>query len=92
MAINYFVGWDQQDLETELRAAQEELAAGKATIETGSADVRVRSQVENSLTSRIEMLLQALNRLDPEAYPADQISRTSGFKCVISGGPECQQL
>ena len=88
MAINYFVGWEQQDLEVELRAAQEELAAGKATIRTASADVGVWSQVENSLTSRIEMLLQGLNRLDPVNYPIDQVSRTAAFRCVISGGPE----
>ena len=91
MAINYFVGWSQQELVEELVAAQEDLAAGKATVRAESGGegggVRIQSQMDISAVSRIELLLQALNRIDPVTYPADQISRTGSFRCVISGGP-----
>jgi hypothetical protein len=84
MAVNYFIGWNVQDLETELRAAQEDLATGRATIRTASGDVGQWSQVENSLTARIAMLLQALNRLEPVRYPIGQVTRSSEVRLVFN--------
>ena len=74
MAINYFIGWAQADLEAELRAAQEDLAAGKATISAQGGDTRVGSAVERSAEERIRLLLRALSALDPEAYPPESIN------------------
>jgi len=82
--LNLFIGWDREDLETELRAAQEDLAAGKATVRMASADVGVWSETENSLTSRIEMLLQALSRIAPQDYPPAQVTRSSSFRMVFN--------
>jgi hypothetical protein len=92
MPINYFIGWDQGDLEEALRAAQEELAVGRATVGANSADVGIRSEVEQSITARIELLLQALNKLDPVTYPIDQVNRISSFKAVLNSVPPgCNQ-
>lgn len=75
MAINYFIGWTVKDLEAELRIAQEDLAAGKSVIQAGAGDASTQSRTEQSIQQRIEQLLAALNKLDPEKYPIDQISR-----------------
>ena len=74
MAFNAFIGWTQADLETELRRAQEDLAAGKTISENRSGDVMKRETVEASAMTRIRQLLIALNKLDPVSYPASSIS------------------
>lgn len=74
MAINYFIGWDLKDLEAELRSAQEDLAAGKQIIQSGAGDATMQNRIEKSAEGRIQMLLRALNKLDPEKYPADAIN------------------
>jgi hypothetical protein len=84
MALNLFLGWNLEDIEDALRAAQEDLAAGRATVRVASADVGVWSQVENSLISRIEMLLQAANKLDPIKYPIEQVTRSTTYRCVFN--------
>ena len=83
MAINYFIGWSIKDLETELRAAQEDLAAGKSTIQAGSGDASVQNRVEKSIEARIEQLLIALNKQDAEKYPLDQVSRITQTRAAF---------
>lgn len=75
MALNPFLGWTVKDLEAELRAAQEDLAAGKATVGAGAGDVRSQSETQLSPLKRIELILRALNLLDSEKYPLEQITR-----------------
>lgn len=75
MALNYFIGWSVEELEAELRLAQEDLAAGKATISAGAGDANTASRVDKSAEARIEMILKALNLLDPERYPSASITR-----------------
>ena len=84
MAINYFLGWGIADLERELRVAQEDLAAGKAPTGAGSGDANVQSQVEQNAMSRIKLLLQALNKLDPEKYPADDVTAITQTRIAFS--------
>jgi len=74
VAIDYFIGWNQQDLETELRAAQEDLASGKATIAARGGDSSVGSQVDMSAQERIKLILKALNAIDPDTYPIASIT------------------
>lgn len=74
MAINYFIGWSQKDLEAELRSAQEDLAAGSSTIQAGAGDATQQSRVEKSIEERIRMILASLNKLDPDRYPLGQIT------------------
>lgn len=74
MAFNYFIGWNQQDLEAELRSAQEDLAAGKATIAAQGGDSRIASQIDSSAQERIKLILKALNKLDPTTYPIADIT------------------
>jgi len=74
VAINYFIGWTQQQLEIELQAAQEDLAAGKSTIAAQGGDSRIGSQVELAPQERIKLILKALNALDPDNYPIADIT------------------
>jgi len=84
MAINYFIGWEQEDLERELRAAQEDLAAGKSMIQSSAGDAEGRFMREASITERIKALLKALNVVDPATYPIDQISAITVTKVALS--------
>lgn len=84
MAINYFAGWSRQELETELRAAQEDLAAGKATVSAQAGEVRNGSQVEMSAPERIKMILRALNKIAPEDYPAADVTAITSTRAAFS--------
>lgn len=81
--MNLYIGWNQADLESELRRAQEDLAAGKSIIQNQSGDVRKVEQHEATALTRIRQILRALNRLDPIAYPADQISPNNRTKATF---------
>lgn len=84
MAFNPFLGWSQQELETELRRAQEDYAAGASLESTGSGDLQSRNRIETSAVKRIEQLYRALSALDPERYPASQIARTTSTRIVFA--------
>lgn len=84
MAIDYFIGWSRQDLETELRAAQEDLAAGKDTTAAGAGDAHIQSRIEISPMSRIQMILLKLNALAPTDYPLANITPTRIVKVAFS--------
>lgn len=73
MAFNPFIGWTKSDLETQLRSAQEELASGKQITSSSVGDASFTLQSEMGVRQRIELILRALNRLDPVTYPIDQI-------------------
>ena len=84
MAINYFIGWSVADLEGELRIAQEDLAAGKATTASGAGDASTQMLVQKQAEARIEMLLKALSLLDPEKYPSDSITRITSTRASFA--------
>jgi hypothetical protein len=84
VAINYFIGWGQQDLESELRIAQEDLAAGKTTVQAQGGESRIGSQVQMTPQERIKMILKALNLLDPEAYPIASVSSMNTTRACFS--------
>ena len=84
MAINYFIGWTQSELEEELAAAQEDLAAGKATIMAQAGEARSGRAVEESAVNRIKMLLRALNAVNPTAYPADQVTAMTSTRAAFA--------
>jgi hypothetical protein len=84
MAINYFINWSREDLERELRLAQEDLSAGKSTTRAGAGDASVENRVEKSVEERIKLLLKALNAIDPTAYPIDSISAITRTKAAFS--------
>lgn len=82
--LNPFINWNQQDLETELRRAQEDYAAGKTIVQNRSGDVGKVEQSEASAIARIKQILLALNKLDPVTYPLEQISSVSRTKAIFS--------
>ncbi len=85
--MNPFIGWTQTQLETALRDAQDDLAAGKTITGAGAGDTRFDNQVSLDPQKRIELLLRALNLLDPVTYPASQITRVTRTKLVIFPDP-----
>jgi hypothetical protein len=84
VAINYFAGWSQSDLETALEAAQADLASGKSTIGAGSGLVSIRSQVELTPQRRIELILKALNAINPSQYPITSVTITDVLRVGFS--------
>jgi hypothetical protein len=69
MAVDYFIGWTQVELETELRRSQEELARGKSITQASAGDSSFQFKLEQTIRERISMLLFKLNQLDPDTYP-----------------------
>lgn len=84
MAFNPFIGWTVEELEEELVAAQEDLAAGKSTTRVGAGDANVESQTDKSPEARIQLLYRALNLQAPDKYPIDQISPITMTKVAFS--------
>jgi hypothetical protein len=84
VALDPLFGVNRKRLEAELAQAQSDLMAGKATVRAGSGEILIQSQTEISLRERIRMILAALNKLDPETYPLDQITPASATKIVFN--------
>jgi predicted nucleic acid-binding protein len=84
VAINYFLGWSQEDLLVELRNAQEDLSAGKSTVRAAAGDLENRSVIAKSAEDRIKLILKSLNALDPITYPIDQVTAITMTKAAFS--------
>lgn len=82
--MNPFIGWDVEDLEEALRAAQEDLADGKTITRSGAGDANSENKVDKSPEQRIELLYKALNAADPVKYPIEQITRITMTKAAFS--------
>jgi hypothetical protein len=79
MPRNYYIGRDQTWLETQLAAAQDDLAKGSTLMSGGSADLTVTQSVQMDAQVRIDRLYYALFCLDPVKYPrqdANPVRRT----------------
>src|SRR5271169_930709 len=87
MPVNYFLGRSQQQLEADLKAAQDDLAAGKNVQTASSGDVRKEDRIEKSIEARILMILQALNLIDPTAYPNTLITPLRSTRIILSETP-----
>lgn len=74
MPFNPFIGQTRTWLETQLRAAQEELATGKSVISGQLGEVSFGNAMTIGPAQRIKMILRELNRLDPTRYPIDEVS------------------
>lgn len=85
MAFNPFIGWSREDLESELRSAQEDYAAGKSNTRTGAGDVMSESKTDTSTIGRIKQLLKALHAIDPVAYRIADITAIDRTKGVFWG-------
>ena len=75
MPVNYFVGRSRQWLESELRAVQDDIAAGKTVTSYGAGDISSGKQVEINLDERWRRLYYALYLLAPLEYPLSAISK-----------------
>lgn len=84
MAFNAYLGKSQQWLESQLALAQADLAAGKTVTRANSDVIGVQNELGLSTTERIRLLLAALNKLDPETYPADQVSPATQTRAVLN--------
>ena len=71
MAISYLIGLTKNQLEVQLRRAQDELLAGKTAIGSGAGDLTFNHQVQLQITERIKMILKRLSEIDPVGYPPE---------------------
>jgi hypothetical protein len=85
MAFNPFIGWSQAELESALRAAQDDFAAGKTLSSVGGGDANSTKLVQMTPEQRIRQIYQALNFLDPDTYPKNQLSRVTRTQIQFSG-------
>ena len=85
MAFNPFIGRDQAWLELRLRETQDELATGKSTIGGGLGEATFSRIMTVGPTERLNLILRALNRLDPTAYPIDDITSPRRTVATYSG-------
>ncbi len=83
MAFNRYIGWSQADLETALRAAQVDDAAGKSTTGAGDGNVMVKNSIDISPGTRIYLILKALNRIAPLTYPPQDITPITTARVVF---------
>lgn len=88
MAINHFVGWTREELETALRRAQEDLAAGKSIESSRAGDIGKTEHHEKSIDERIEMILAALHKIAPEVYTPENTRKVTRTKANFWAGNE----
>jgi hypothetical protein len=69
MAFNPFVGRSLELLESDLKAAQDDLAAGKTIASSGVGETRKSEKIDVSPRERIRAILAALSALNPQKYP-----------------------
>lgn len=85
--MNYFLGRDPAWLETQLKLAQADLAAGKTVIGANGADIGSTKQVQENARERIKLLLQALRKADPGSpLWTDDIYPITETRAVFDGG------
>jgi len=81
---NYFIGWSQADLETELRKAQVDVSKG-STFQGGQArDTNINRHVQATAEDRVDRLYFALNALDPVTYPTNLTRPTRVTKAIFA--------
>lgn len=86
MAMNPFIGRSRDQLETDLARAQDDLAAGKTVSSINTGDFASGKQVQLTPQRRIEYILRALHAIDPDTYPASEISRVSRTQVRMPAG------
>ncbi len=84
MAFNPFLGQSQEDLESLLQKAQADFARGKIITRATVPGMDVTSSIEMTTLERIRLILVALNKLDPDTYPADQISQATTTRIIFN--------
>ena len=78
MALNY-PGWTKEKLTAALDAALDEQSQGATLSDVGAGDTSSRFSIQQSISTRIELLCHDLNHRWPEEFTAaDYIHPTSG--------------
>lgn len=85
MAFNPFIGRDQRWLEERLRDAQDEIATGMSTISGGLGEAQFGRIMSVGPMERMKLILQALNKLNPTAYPIDDITAPTRTVAQFTG-------
>lgn len=84
MAFNPFTGWSEAELLAKRREIQEEIAAGGAVVSASAGDVNSQTQTQLGAMTRLALVMRALHKLDPDAYPLTDLPRTRSV--AIMGG------
>jgi hypothetical protein len=80
---NPFIGWSQADLEAELVKAQTDFAQGKTTVGASDSNVMVKNAVDTKPGERIRLILYALHKIAPSAYPIGDVTPTTQTRVVF---------
>jgi hypothetical protein len=83
VALNPFLGETRANLESWLAIARKDLALGKTVSSAGAGDVNTANQIQMTPLQRIELLLRALNSIDPVTYPATSIRRVTRTQVTV---------
>lgn len=82
--MNPFIGATQAQLESWLRDAQRDLAAGKTISAVNAGDAGSQKMVQMTPLDRITKLLAALSLIDPTTYPPADIRKVTRTKTFVS--------
>jgi len=85
MAFRPFIGWSQKELETSLRSAQDDYAAGKTLSSVNGGDAGSSKLVQMNPEQRIKAILYELFLVDPDTYPASAQNRVTRTQVKFSG-------
>ena len=81
--MNVFTGRTKSELESWLRATQNEIATGKTIVKTDIDGVSTEAQINMSAQMRLRLILRALNALDPTSYPIKDVRRINRVQARI---------
>lgn len=74
MAFNPFIGRNKEWLLQKLAEAQDELAGGMSTISGGLGEANFGKIMTVGPAERIQLIMRALNLIDPVGFPIDATS------------------
>lgn len=83
--MNPFVGWTESELLAQRRKIQQEIADGGMITQSSEGDVSASVLVTSGPVARLRMVMLALYRINPDAYPMADIPKTRSVAIMGQG-------
>ncbi len=83
--MNPFVGWTEDELLAQRRKIQLEIADGGMLTQSSEGDVSASVLVTSGPVARLRMVMLALYRINPDAYPMADIPKTRSVAIMGQG-------
>lgn len=87
MAFNPFAGWTEADLLTARRTVQQEIMDGGALTGGGAGGTSFSRAPQFSAVTRLNLIQQALNVINPTTYPLADMMPTAQFPTFFQSDP-----